>query len=84
MEFMNTGFMTFNWTALANTVSNVPVNTTGATNLSVGVNAVVLVEAGVKDANGMQVLKMPVPAAQEFSVPWKEVEGGSAPSANEK
>jgi len=52
--------------------------------LAAGVNAAVLVEAEVKDVNGMQVLKMPVPAAWESSVPWKEVEDGLAPSANEK
>jgi hypothetical protein len=83
VEFVKQEYMTFDWTALENVISTVPVNTARATNLAVGVNAAVREEGGVKDA-GIQVLKTPVPVTRESSIPRKEVEGRSAASASEK
>ena len=84
MEFMQSGFMRFDWTALANAISIIPLHTARATNLAAGVSALLQVEAVVKDANGTPVRKTPVPGPLESSAPQKEVEGRSAASDGEK
>jgi hypothetical protein len=84
MEFMQSGFMRFDWTALANAISIIPLHTARATNLAAGVSALVQVEAVMKDANGTPVRKTPVRGPLESSAPQKEVEGRSAASDGEK